>query len=100
LTWGESGAAAVTFLGCRANVDQLWGRGRLVHDGQVHLRLERRGDQVRALCSADGQAWFSVGQVAMPLVDALAVGLHAIGKIDRTFYPGAYTGGTAIRFYT
>jgi hypothetical protein len=26
------------------------------------------------------------------------VGLHAIGAIDRTIYPGAYPDGTAIRF--
>jgi hypothetical protein len=26
------------------------------------------------------------------------VGLHAIGSIDRTLYPGAYPEGTAIRF--
>jgi hypothetical protein len=26
------------------------------------------------------------------------VGLHAIGMIDRTIYPGAYPEGTAIRF--
>lgn len=98
LTWGESGAASLTFLGCNANVDQLWGRGRLVHGGQIHLRLERRGDQVRALGSADGRAWFTVGEVTLPLADMLAVGLHAIGKLDRAFYPGAYGAGTAIHF--
>jgi hypothetical protein len=98
LTWGEYGAAAVTLAGCIANIDQILGRGRLQHTGQVHLRLERIGPQVRALCSADGQAWFCAGQVTLLSVDELAVGVHAIGKIDRTFYPGAYPTGTAIRF--
>ncbi|MCE7985245.1 MAG: DUF1349 domain-containing protein [Caldilinea sp. CFX5] len=98
LTWGEYGAAAVTLAGCIANSDQMLGRGRLSHTGQVYLRLERRGPQVRALCSADGQAWFCAGQVALPSVEELSVGLHAIGKIDRTFYPGAYPAGTAICF--
>ncbi|MBI3721796.1 MAG: hypothetical protein HY248_04510 [Fimbriimonas ginsengisoli] len=28
----------------------------------------------------------------------LSGGLHAIGQTDRTIYPGAYPGGTAIRF--
>lgn len=98
LTWGEYGAAAVTFVGCIANEDQILGRGRLLHQGQIYLRLERVGGQVRALCSADGQTWFCAGQVTIPWADTLAVGLHAIGKLDRTFYPGAYRTGTAIHF--
>ena len=98
LTWGEYGTTAVTLVGCIANVDQILGRGRLAHQGQVHLRLERRETQVRALCSADGQTWFCVGQICCTLADELAAGFHAIGKIDRTFYPGAYPAGTAIHF--
>lgn len=100
LTWGEYGAAAVTLVGCMANIDQMLGRGRLVHSGQVHLRLERIGSQVRALCSANGQAWFCAGIVTFSTTTELAIGLHAIGKIDRTFYPGAYPAGTAIHFRT
>lgn len=51
-----------------------------------------------ALCSADGGAWFTVGCVEFPAEDPVAVGLHAIGNIDRRLYPGAYPEGTAIRF--
>lgn len=98
LTWGEYGAASITLVGCMGNADQILGRGRLTHTGQVHLRLEQVGMQVRALCSADGQRWFCVGEVVFPAADGLAVGVHAIGKIDRTFYPGAYPAGTAICF--
>lgn len=98
LTWGEYGADAVTFVGCIANEDQILGRGRLLHKGQIHLRLERVEGQVRALCSADGQTWLCAGQMDLPQASEMAVGLHAIGKIDRTFYPGAYGVGTAIRF--
>jgi hypothetical protein len=31
-------------------------------------------------------------------LDPVEVGVHAIGMIDRTIYPGAYPEGTAIRF--
>jgi hypothetical protein len=53
---------------------------------------------VNALCSADGEAWFTVGGVAFPVEDPVEIGLHAIGNIDRTIYHGAYPEGTAIRF--
>ncbi|MFN8495825.1 MAG: AAA family ATPase [Caldilineaceae bacterium] len=100
LTWGEYGPHQVVLAGCLANADQILARGRLAHAGQVILRLERKGSQVRALCSADGQVWFSVGQVNFPVDDPVEVGLHAIGKLERVFYPGAYPHGTAIRFTT
>ena len=56
------------------------------------------GGRVNALCSADGESWFTVGQVEFLVNDPVKVGLHAIGSIDRTIYPGAYPEGTAIRF--
>jgi hypothetical protein len=65
---------------------------------RVFLRLERVREQVRGLCSADGEDWFSVGQIDFPTEGPLQVGLHAIGMIDRTIYHGAYPDGTAIRF--
>jgi hypothetical protein len=46
----------------------------------------------------DSQAWFTVGHTQFPVEDPVEVGLHAIGRIDRTIYPGAYPEGTAIRF--
>ena len=34
---------------------------------------------MRALCSADGRAWFRVAQVAFPVEDPVQVGLYALG---------------------
>jgi DNA-binding SARP family transcriptional activator/tetratricopeptide (TPR) repeat protein len=97
---GTRGNREISFQGCLANQDVIIGRGRLELDGseRVLLRLERTDDRVRALCSADGESWFSVGHVGFPVEGPLQVGLHAIGLIDRTVYPGAYPDGTAIRF--
>jgi predicted ATPase/class 3 adenylate cyclase len=116
---GTGGGREVLFGGCIRNVDLVAGRGRLpqaasggqatsedrsegptapILTGKVHLRLERIGEDVRALCSLDGAEWFSVGQVAFPVADPLRLGLYANGNIDRLIYPGAYPDGTAIRF--
>ncbi len=96
---GVTDENGVLFSGCLENRDILVGRGRLVsRDARVSLRLERVGDQVRALCSADGQGWFSVGQIGFSAEDPVQVGLHVIGNIDRTVYRGAYPEGAAIRF--
>jgi adenylate cyclase len=108
LDWGVKGPHQLSVGGCLPGhrlPEQRWlgktevilGRGRLVTD-RILLRLERRGDQVRALCSADGRRWFLVGQTEFPAGDALQVGLHAIGAVHRRIYPGAYPEGTAIRF--
>jgi hypothetical protein len=97
LEWGRWGAADLAFRGCLANVDRLFGRGRL--SGDRHwLRLERRGHEIRALGSVDGQAWFCVGAVSWTAQGALQVGVHAIGSIERAIHPGAHTQGTATRF--
>ena len=97
---GVTGEHEILFMGCLGNRDMLIGRGRLQSDasGRVFLRLERGGDRVNALCSADGENWFTVGHIEFPVEDPLQVGLHAIGSIDRTVYRGAYPDGTAIRF--
>jgi hypothetical protein len=65
---------------------------------RVWLRLERQGPQVRALCSANGTTWWTAGDVTFPAREGEQVGLHALGMIDRTIYPGAFPQGTAIRF--
>jgi hypothetical protein len=99
----------VLFGGCLEDQDVIIGRGQLPigesanlqvgkWPGRVFLRLERVGDHVHALCSADGETWFTAGHVAFPVEDPIQVGLHAIGHIDRTIYHGAYPDGTAIRF--
>lgn len=108
LEWGSRGRHQITAGGCLPalpNAARGWwgsrsvivGRGRLVGE-QVFLRLERRRDHVRALCSADGQAWFTVGQVPFPSDGPLEVGVHALGSIDRMVYPGAHPEGAAIGF--
>jgi regulation of enolase protein 1 (concanavalin A-like superfamily) len=87
----------ISFRGRLLGRELVIGRGRLVAD-RLFLRLERRSEQINALCSRDGREWFTVGQVAFSLDDAVAVGLHAIGAIDRLVYPSAHPEGTAIRF--
>jgi tetratricopeptide (TPR) repeat protein len=94
---GHWGAADIAFRGCLDNVDRYVGRGRLMSE-QVWLRLERRGGRIRALCSADGQAWLTAGEIEFVARDGEQVGVHAIGMIDRTIYHGAYPEGTTIRF--
>jgi hypothetical protein len=95
--WGEY---EISYGGCLANEDMIFGRGRLAtgDSGRVFLRLERVGDLVKALCSADGEEWFKAGEVEFAAAGVLQIGLHAIGWIDRAIYHGAYLDGTAIRF--
>jgi tetratricopeptide (TPR) repeat protein len=110
---GTGGGREVFLGGCVRNVDLVAGRGRLpeadsvdvpsgapdsLPTGQVHLRLERIGERVRALCSVDGVQWFLVGQLAFDVPDSLHVGLYANGNIDRLIYAGAYPEGTGMRF--
>jgi hypothetical protein len=97
---GAIGEHGILFTGCLGNRDLLIGRGRLQSgvSGPVFLRLERGGDRVNALCSPDGERWFTVGHVEFPVEDPVQVSLHAIGSIDRAIYRGAYPDGTAIRF--
>jgi tetratricopeptide (TPR) repeat protein len=99
LDWGVFGRHAITFMGCVDNKDVAVGRGRLYEEFErVYLRLERVGDRVNALCSADGEQWYTVGHAAFPVRDPVQAGIHAIGTINRTIYHGAYPEGTAIRF--
>jgi adenylate cyclase len=114
LDCGVRGPCEISLSGCLGNKDTIIGRGSLdfalrpardgAQEGQkrssdrVFLRLERVGERVRTLCSADGEEWYSVGEVEFPFAAELQVGLHAIGMIDRTAYQGAYPDGTAIRF--
>jgi hypothetical protein len=63
----------------------------------MYFRLERRGRQLRALCSADDRQWFTLGTFEFPVEDPVEVGLHAI-RIDPAFYLGARHAGSALRF--
>jgi tetratricopeptide (TPR) repeat protein len=100
LDYGSGGERCVMLLGCLDNRDVVIGRGLLPtgDDEPVYLRLERSGDTVRGLVSADGQSWLTLGQTAFPLEGDSQVGLYAAGNIDRVSYPGAHREGTAIRF--
>jgi hypothetical protein len=94
---GHWGTADISLRRCWDNEDRIVGRGWLPGE-HAWLRLERQGTTVRALCSADGAAWFSAGAIEFAVRAGEQVGVHAIGLIDRTIYQGAYPEGTAICF--
>jgi tetratricopeptide (TPR) repeat protein len=114
LTIGEFGAYDIVFTMCTANQLEFIGRGSLcsaprsdqsdVQDRQVArpeqvlLRLERAGKQITALCSANANAWYTVGSRSIPCDGPWHVGLHAVAMMDQWMGPGVYPGGTAIRF--
>jgi hypothetical protein len=105
---GLGGPNEIALIGCLEDRDMLLGRGRLPPEPaeagvaerleRAWLRFEWRRDRVRALCSADGETWYTVGRVELPLDARAQVGLYACGNIDRCIYQGAYPEGTAIRF--
>lgn len=97
LEHGILGPCDLTFRGCDGARPHVFGRGRLAA-GKVWLRVERTGRQVRALCSADGAQWHTLGEVQVPFNEEILAGVFASGHIDRTWYHGAYTEGAAIRF--
>ena len=68
------------------------------YKNRIHLRLEKRGYQVTAFCSPDGESWNFVGSTNIPTGEPIQPGLHANGHINRLIYPGAYPEGTAIQF--
>jgi class 3 adenylate cyclase/tetratricopeptide (TPR) repeat protein len=97
LDFGSFAARDVAFCGCIGNKDTIIGRGRVPAE-RVRLRLERSGATVRALCSADGKAWFTVGEVDFPAGGPLEVGLFADGVLRPELYPRTYVAGSRIRF--
>jgi regulation of enolase protein 1 (concanavalin A-like superfamily) len=94
---GDLGTNEISFRGCLDNKDLVFGRGRLPSE-RVYLRLECLDRRVSALCSVDGEEWFTAGNIEFPHRDPIRVGLHALGQINRLIYVGAYPEGTAIRF--
>ena len=94
---GFQGPHDVSFSGRIDAADTRFGRGRLAAD-RVHLRIERRGDTVRALCSGDGRDWSSIGEASFAVDGPMSVGMHALAGIDRTIYRGEHREGAAIRF--
>jgi class 3 adenylate cyclase/DNA-binding SARP family transcriptional activator len=69
--------------------------GRGLPSAAVHLRLERRGQDVRALCSPDGRAWFRVAQVAFSMEDPVQVGLYAVWQ---SYFNSGPSASTVMRF--
>jgi hypothetical protein len=53
------------------------GRG-LLRGHAFHLRLEREGKRMSALCSTDGANWLTCGQVDFPARDPLLVGIASL----------------------
>jgi tetratricopeptide (TPR) repeat protein len=94
---GAHGAGEITFRGCVNEQFRLVGRGRLT-EGSLLLRLERHGDQVRALGSADGESWFTAGETTFAVSDPVEVGLYGSAISHRSIYPGGFPDGTAIGF--
>jgi hypothetical protein len=104
---GIRGEHEAAFDGCVDNRYLIIGRWHLSFDnaqdrpsdvsGRVFLRLERVGEPVNALCSANGEDWFTVGRAGVPIEDPIQIRLVAIRVIDLAFYHGAYAEGTAIR---
>ncbi|HUX86682.1 MAG TPA: AAA family ATPase, partial [Chloroflexota bacterium] len=94
---GRWGASDVSLRACVNDEDTVIGRGRLVAQ-PITLRMERVGDRVTGLCSADGVHWQRVGSVDLPVGDVIGVGVYAGGEIDRSIYNGAFPDGTAMRF--
>jgi hypothetical protein len=105
---GLSGPDEITLIGCLQNRDALFGRGRLplapdgtgLPDklGRAWLRFEWQSGMARALCSADGETWYTAGQVELPFTPDAHCGVYARGTIDRTIYQGAYPEGAGLRF--
>jgi len=96
----ESGADGQNEMRLHGRIGEKWqfvGRGLLPCD-DIHLRLERSGDEFSAYCSTDGDNWLTCGSVILPTEDPIQIGIHAIGMIDRTIYCGAYKEGTATVF--
>lgn len=114
LVWGLRGPGNLSFDGCQANRNVILGSSLLsipsnnrTMPSRIHLRIERRKNTLRALsaCDAPPQAnassllsWYCVGQTTLPAGAALQVGLHGVGWIDRTIYPGAFLQGAQIYF--
>jgi regulation of enolase protein 1 (concanavalin A-like superfamily) len=57
----------------------------LLRGEAFHLRLEREGERMSALCSADGVHWLTCGQVKFPAADPLRVGIASLNGMVAQF---------------
>jgi regulation of enolase protein 1 (concanavalin A-like superfamily) len=86
-TGTERRRAAVALDGCVAG--QFRGIGRGYCDRQpMWLRVERVGDELRGLCSADGEHWLGCGSMRMPQREEEVVGLaaHSVYPDDQAWF--------------
>ena len=82
MDWGGLGAGEISFLGWAGGKRRFWGRAR-TGCGQPILRLERSGQQVRALFSEDRRHWLLVGTATLAVDGPWSVGLLGLGMVDR-----------------
>jgi adenylate cyclase len=77
LTFGRAFPAVheVNLAVCRQGRSETIGRGYL-DGGDLHLRLERLGERVIALCSNDGRQWHCCGETGFSTPDGLEIGLY------------------------
>ena len=94
---GRWGREDVCLGGSLDGVDGIFSRGNL-RSTRLHLRIEKVGCCIRALCSGNGDEWYLVGLAEFAESESLQLGLHAVGMIDRSIYHGAFPDGSAIRF--
>ena len=96
------GPGEVAFAGCLDNHSIAIGRARLGAEnnpeGGVCLRLERVGNQVKALAYNENNTWFSAGQTIFPNDGPVKIGMFASGDVPKNIYPHAPKEGTAVRF--
>ena len=63
-------------------------RGLEIKDGSTHLRLERRGSEVRAAFGPDGVRWTRFDPLLVDFEDGLSVGLVAINSATKPLNAG------------
>ncbi|GAB4580330.1 MAG: hypothetical protein Fur0022_30700 [Anaerolineales bacterium] len=97
LELGGRGPGEVMLRGFMNNTDMVFGRGHITGK-RIYLRLERRGRWLSAFCSNNAKTWFYAGGCELSSIEALYLGVHAIGHINRLVYPKAYSEGTMIQF--
>ena len=63
-------------------------KGLEIKDGSTHLRLERRGNEVRAAFGPDGVRWTWFAPLTVDFDDRLSVGIAAINSATKPLNAG------------
>jgi regulation of enolase protein 1 (concanavalin A-like superfamily) len=71
--------AAVHLKACMTGRFRHVGRGHVARR-PIWLRLERTGDELRGLCSGDGDQWMIAGSLSLPQARTEQIGLAAISQ--------------------